>query len=568
MKARFIALLLQLILTLAPRDASCADSDAGSHPYVNAGDPNISRAFRISCGDIFSSVVPLDAAVSLPNLPLNFKRWTALSVRLKEVAGTEDLRCPQLLAAGLDYGISPIDAAMDAWNGASFVQPTATKGALLTSLLLDEDGTVRCGGPYYEVLTWSLGAWQHYLITGDRPFLKVALAATLGGIAYSERNEFDSQLNLFRGPAIIGDGISAYPDVWAEAVKGAGHVMRWPQFNPDRKVATGYGIPMHALSTQCMAYQAYRIAAQMQNELGLTADTLLEEKAARLKDAINRHFWMKEAGTYRYLVDTYGGSDAQEGFGNSAAILFGIASAEQADSIFKKMHVTPQGIPYNWPVFKRYASESGTTFGNHNGTIWPAVSALWAQAAADTGRAEPFALELKRLADRGCRDSQFAEIYHPITGEIYGGLQEGRTGRGGSSMRAFIAARLGGGGEATDDAAAKLFPVAEGRTGITLWQSCARNLYTSTAYLRMVIHGLCGIRLNTDGLTFHPTVPSGLSPISVYSLPYRSADIEIHIQGEGRVVRKITINDAEIDTIPANATGKVVVKLEMTGSER
>jgi hypothetical protein len=473
-----------------------------------------------------------------------------------------------LLAAGLDYGISPIDAAIDSWNGASFLQPEAMKGALLTSLVLDDDGTLRCGGPYYEILTWTFGAWEHYVATGDRAFLKVALSATLGGLAHSERNEFDAKLNLFRGPAIIGDGISAYPDAWAEAVNGAGHVMRWPQLNPDKKLATGYGIPIHALSTQCMAYEAYRLAARMQRELGVAVDAALEEKAERLKVAINRHFWREDAGTYRYLVDTYGGSDAQEGFGNSVAILFGIASAEQAARIFKSMHITPQGIPYNWPVFPRYASPDGTTFGNHNGTIWPPVSALWAQAAASSGRTELFALELKKLADRGCRDSHFSEIYHPITGEIYGGLQEGRTGRGGASMRAFIAARLGGSGEATDEAIAKLFPAAEGKSGISLWQSCARNLYTSTAYLRMVLHGLCGIRLDADGITFHPTIPKGMSPVAVYELPYRQAELEIHITGEGNVVKKLTVNGQEARTLPITTTGKQLVRIEMTNANQ
>jgi hypothetical protein len=508
------------------------------------------------------------AATSLPNLPRNNKRWEAVSSRIVEVAGTPDVLSAQLLAAGLDYGISPIDAALDSWNGVSFVQPGAIKGALLTSLVLDEDGTLRCGGPYYEILTWTFGAWEHYLATGDRAFLKVALAATHGGLAHSERNEFDPKLNLFRGPAIIGDGISAYPDAWAEAVKGAGHVMRWPQLNPDKKSDTGFGIPIHALSTQCMTYEAYRLAARMQRELGLPVDATLEEKAARLKAAINQHFWREDAGTYCYLLDTYGGSDAQEGFGNSVAILFGIASAEQTSRIFKNMHITPQGIPYNWPVFPRYASPDGMTFGNHNGTIWPPVSALWAQAAASTGRAELFARELKMLADRGCRDSQFSEIYHPVTGEIYGGLQEGRTGRGGSSMRAFIAARLGGKGEATDEAIAKLFPEAGDKSGISLWQSSARNLYTSTAYLRMALHGLCGIQLDTDGLTFHPTIPKGMSPVAVYELPYRQAELEIHITGEGNVVKKLTVNGQEARTIPTTATGKQVVKIEVADGNK
>ncbi|MCD6331750.1 MAG: hypothetical protein J7L89_00600 [Bacteroidales bacterium] len=32
--------------------------------------------------------------------------------------------------------------------------------------------------------------------------------------------------------------------------------------------------------------------------------------------------------------------------------------------------------------------------------------------------------ELSNLADHAVRDMQFAEIYHPYTGEKYGGIQE------------------------------------------------------------------------------------------------------------------------------------------------
>jgi cellobiose phosphorylase len=155
-----------------------------------------------------------------------------------------------------------------------------------------------------------------------------------------------------------------------------------------------------------------------------------------------------------------------------------------------------------------------------------------------------------------------------VTGEIYGGLQEGRTGRGGSSMRAFIAARLGGNGEATDEAIARLFPAAGGKSGISQWQSCSRNLYASTAYLRMVLRGLCGVHLDTEGLTFHPTVPKGMSPVAAYELPYRLAELEIHITGEGNVVKKITINGQEARTIPTTATGKQVVRIEMDGTKK
>jgi len=433
---------------------------------------------------------------------------------------------------------------------------------LFATLVLNEDSTIR-SGDFITGFGWTLGAWSHYLITGDRSFLKVALEATLGAFDYYEPNEFDPELNLFRGPAIIGDGISSYPDFWVKSLKGVGHIKKWPEHNPDKKATVGLGLPMHALSTNCINYQAYLVASRMQQELGLPVDKTLLEKAERLKAAINKHFWREDAGTYRFLVDPFGGSDQQEGFGNTFAILFGIASKEQADRIFENMHITPQGIPINWPVYPRYASPDGMSYGNHNANVWPPVCGLWAQAAALAGRMDLFAFELKKHADRGCRDNQFAENYHPITGEIYGGIQEGRTARSGIGLRAFIEARLGGDGEATPEALEELFPAAEGKVGINLWRSCGRNTFSSTAYLRMVLNGLCGMQLETDGISFYPVIPAGMSPIAVYDIRYRNAILEIHITGEGNKVRKITINGKEEAKIPSTAKGKQVVEIGM-----
>jgi len=537
------------------------------HPYVTAGDPNISRAFRIACGDITSNVVPLPAMASLPVTPLSAERWTSLSARLAEIAGSDEV-IPELvsfLVAGLDYGLYQFDVMMHAWDGAGFLQPDALTGALLATLVMAEDGSIRSVGDDITGFGWTIGAWSHYLCTGNRPFLRVALAATLGAFDYYERNEFDHELNLFRGPAVIGDGISSYPDFWVQGMTGVGHIKKWPQYHPDKKAPVGVGLPMHALSTNCVNYRAYLLAARMQQELGLPVDSILQEKASRLKTAINRRFWREDAGVFRYLVDPFGGSDQQEGFGSTFAILFGVASPEQANRILAAMYITPQGIPINWPVYPRYASADGMSFGNHNATIWPPVTGLWAEAATQVGRPDILAAELKRLADRACRDNQFAEIYHPVTGEIYGGIQEGRTMRSGAAMRAFIAARLGGDGDATPENLAKLFPAVAGKEGINLWQACGRNTFSATAYLRMVLHSLCGLRLETDGITFSPTIPAGMSPVAVYDLPYRRAVLEIHITGEGQTVRGMTVNGRAASMIPCMASGEQVVVIEMAG---
>ena len=560
---KFLNALLLASLTAL----SAAEPKAQRHPFLTAKDPNLSRAFRIATGDLTSNVVPLAAISSLSVAPLPLSRWEAVAARATEVAGTGDVVPGHVafLIAGLDYGMYQYDVMKHATDGADFFESNALRGALLATLQPDEGGSLSCHSDYITGLGWSLGAWSHYLYTGDRAFLKVALAATLSSISFFERNEFDPKLNLFRGPAMGGDGISSYPDFWSESMKGVGHIKRWPEFNPDKKVSVGLGLPLHALSTNCTNYEVYRLTARMQEELGLPVDPTLLQKAERLKAAINQLFWSDALGRYRFLVDPFGGSDQQEGTGNAFAVLFGIASPEQTKRIMAHMHVTPQGLPWMWPIYPRYVTSDPMTFGQRN-SIWPQVNGAWALAAAGAGRVDLFALELKKLADRACRTNQFAEIYHPITGDVYGGISDGRTKRSGDTLKAFIAARLGGEGESTPEAFGQLFPPVPGKEGINLWQSCGRNTFSATAYLHMVIHGLCGLRLETDGITFHPTVPKGVSPVAVYELPYRQAELEVHITGEGQQVRRITINGKEARSLPTTATGKQVVKIEMAAA--
>jgi len=540
---------------------------ANLHPYVITGDPNIGRAFKIAVGDIESNVLPFQAA------EISEKEWAQNSAQMIKIAGTSNVipsRMP-VLGTGLDYPwLFQFDTGMHAWDGAGFLQSEAMTGALLATLKSDKEGNLLCGfhGSMPWGLTWTVGAWSHYLITGNQPFLKVVLASTLSTLDYMERNEFDTEKNLFRGPTIAGDAIATYPDAWAKSMpSGVASFEAWIEHNPDKKVGVGMGLPMFALSTQCSIYEGYLLIGKMQRELGLPVDQGLQMKATRLKSAINKYFWREDAGIYRFLVDTFGGSDQQEGLGNAMAVLFGVASPEQALRICANMHIAPQGIPWIWPPYPRYVTADPMVIPERS-NIWPLVNGPWSSAAAMSGRVDLFALELKKAADRACRDNQFAEKYHPITGEIYGGIQERVTVRKGAVFAARVEARLGGTGEPSPEAIAKLFPIVEGNEGMTFLPTMSRNTFCSTSYVRMVLQGLCGLQLGTDGVTFKPTIPKGMSPVVVYELPYRQAEMEIHITGEGNVVKKFTINGMVAQSIPTTATGKQVVRIEMTDTNK
>jgi glycogen debranching enzyme len=483
-------------------------------PRLETDNTTLNEAFRIAIGDLLGNV-----------MPGKYSLWA------------QRIQSPVLLA-GLHYDTPwTRDVAINAWNGASLIMPEVSRDTLDSVLNRTGDfgGHIRIGGQYWDAMIWTTGAWNHYLYTGDKEFLALAIEATKNSLAHFEQEEFDEKTGLFRGPG-WSDGVAGYPDEYANT-GGSSGILDWPKHNPDKVSKPGYGIPMEALSTNCIYYSAYMTAEKMKAEL--KSDKFAhrwdnqhwDAKAANLKKAINANFWNEEKGCYRYLVGPLGKCDHQEGIGSAYALLFGIADAKQAELIFKNQHITPAGIPCGWPNFSRYENKEGTSFGRHIGTVWPQVQGFWAEAAARAGKPEIFGHELFNLAAHAVRDKQFAEIYHPITGEIYGGLQENGQ-------------------------------------GIHLWNATSRQTWSATAYIRMVFMGLAGMRFDTDGVRFQPCMPKGVGSVHLSNVCYRKMTLDITVQGNGSKIKKSTINGKEAADcfLPADGEGRKTVTITVGDS--
>jgi glycogen debranching enzyme len=331
------------------------------------------------------------------------------------------------LFAGLDYDMPwTRDSAFNTWFGLGLLCPEIAKNTLLSVLVRDDTGTVRIGGQYWDAIIWAHGVWQYYIYTGDRTILELALSAVANSLNYFEETEFDSSDGLFRGGACFQDGIAAYPDYYAPKGITYSGIMSWAEQPQARLAGKGVGIPCKALSTNCLYYRAYRIAAYLSEALGRAPDPSWSKKEQALRQAINNRFWRQDAGTYRYLVDAPGDDDRQEGLGLAFALLFGVADDAQAERIFSSVYISQNGLPCLWPTYSRYKNHGH--FGRHSGPIWPQVNAAWALACGARGRKDLALQELKFLAEKACRDSEFVEVYHPETGVPYGGLQEGSSG--------------------------------------------------------------------------------------------------------------------------------------------
>ena len=450
-------------------------------PTLNTDHPTVNAAFRIAIGDLLGNVVPFQGGLLEQPAPV--------------------------ILAGLVYDRPwTRDASINAWNGASLLMPEVCRNTLL-SVLTRSEGKLRIGGQYWDCIVWTTGAWHHYLYTGDEQFLALALEATKNSLAFFEQTEFDAKDGLFRGPG-WSDGVAAYPDEYVSPGCPM-DILAWPRLHPDKASKPGYGIPMKALSTNCLYYNAYVTAEKMALELQTPVDPQWKARAADLKRAINRQLWNEQNGCYRFLIGPFGKCDHQEGLGSSYALLFGVADAERAESVFAHQYVAPAGIPCGWPNLRRYQRADGMSFGRHIGTVWPQIQGFWAEAVAQAGKPDVFGHELFNLAAHASRDKHFAEIYHPITGKTYGGWQE------------------------------------NGKEGIILLPATSRQTWAATAYLRMILLGLAGLRFDTDGVRFQPCVPKGISVVELKNIHYRKMTLDVTIRGAGTKIKQRVINGRE-----------------------
>ena len=472
-------------------------------PYFSSNVKDINEAFRIAVADVVTNILPF-----------------------KDGLLEEAKPC---IIAGLGY-VTPWtrDAAINTWNAGGILFPDIALNTLYSVLTEFDDG-LRIDGEYWDAIIWATGAWWQYIYTGDKELLKKAFIATKNSLKYFEDTEFDEELNLFRGGACYGDGIAAYPDKYG-ITNGSG-VTSFIEQHPEYKYPKGVGVPFMCLSTNCLYYNAYHLVNIMAKELGEKCEEIYDKKADAMKEAINKHFWMEDKGTYRYIVDTVlGNCDVQEGLGISFVILFDIADDGKKQKVLENAKVTKQGIACVYPSFPRYDTPDGMGFGRHCGTVWPHVQGFFADCASENGRNDLMEFELKKLAEHACRDSHFAEIYHPITGEIYGGRQE----------------------HWTDG-----FYIRE-------WLSEKRQTWSATAYLRIILKDIAGMKFTTKGIEFKPNMVAGIDNFVLKFIKYRDMELDISVNGTGEI-KSFKLNGEIKDKpfVPCDSRGKVKIEIEL-----
>ncbi len=423
----------------------------------------------------------LDCAFRLALETLDFNTRPVRSGLLRE--------CRPCLMAGADYPAPwTRDAAINVWFAEAFLNPETARSTLL-SVLEEQDGLPVISGQYWDRIIWALGAECLWDLTKAPDFARFARDVLCRTIEQCIQEEFDPSDGLFRGPAVYGDGVSAYPEQYRNPSLSSS-ILRWPPEHPDRRIPVGAGIPMKALSTNCVYEHAFRVIARLSSTLGTNAAPWLR-RAEALKEAINNSFWNPSTGLYDYLA---GECSAQESLGLAFVILFGIADAERTSSVIEHIYITEHGVPCVWPAFAPYRTNNG--YGRHSGTVWPHIQGFWALAALKAGRPDLYSREMYALARHAVRDGQFAEIYHPEDGRVYGGIQEG-------------------GGEYLE------------------WRSCEKQTWSAAAYLAMVFRGIFG--LGTENLPCPASLPDGIRHAELTGLRAGGRDIHLIVERKEQV---------------------------------
>jgi glycogen debranching enzyme len=392
------------------------------------------------------------------------------------------------------------DAAINSWHAASLLSPEVAKYTLRK---VCGAGLIAQDNQWWDQIIWIIGARHHQLVTGDAEFGAEAFRIAAASLDILRRERFDATTGLYRGPALMQDGIAGYPEPPYQPGNPSSFVLDHPASHDIR-----------CLSTNAVYAGALGCLEQLAAEAGADPAPYAAQRA-ELVAAINDHLWSDEAERYGYFLGADGLDLHEETAGLALAVEFGIAGAERTAGIVAGIHHEPFGVVNVWPHFERFDAERP---GRHNAICWPMVMGLWGYAASKARYATEFGRTLDDLVGlfRSSGDELF-ELYNATTGAVDGGWQVGRQ-----------------------------------------WESLPDQTWSATALLRLVHEGLFGLEFGTDGITFRPTVPAGYAgEWALQQLRYRGATLDITLRGAGTNIRTFNLDGEpqQAPYLPATLTG-------------
>jgi len=198
------------------------------------------------------------------------------------------------------------------------------------------------------------------------------------------------------------------------------------------------------------------------------------------------------------------------------------------EKAFENIYISKSGIPCVFPNFSRY--NIGNEYGRQSGTIWPHVQGFFAIEALKHNKSNMFDFEFDKLTEFSNRDNQFYEIFHPDTGEVYGGIQEHRTVK-----------------------------------GVKDFKSCEHQTWSATAYISMLLYGFSGIQVDIDKVSFNPYLNESINELEIKDLKIVDMNINLKIKGKGNTIKSFKINNkiTKDNFIDINLKGNINISIEV-----
>lgn len=213
---------------------------------------------------------------------------------------------------------------------------------------LQDTGT---GGSYpisTDRVVWAMAAWEYYLSTGDKVWLKEAYEGLRNTALKDLHIAFDSNVNLFKGETCSMD--------W--------RTHTYPNWFTNVNIGESF-----SCGTNALHFFLYRFLADAGNILKVPKEEqkLWNTTGEKLKQGINTHFWNKKQGLFDcYLYPEFMDYVASQRVGcmsNGLASILGVASAEQINEVVEKFPMYAYGAAVLYPTIP-------DDFAYHNKSIW------------------------------------------------------------------------------------------------------------------------------------------------------------------------------------------------------
>lgn len=398
-------------------------------------------------------------------------------------------------------GVWTRDVSYSAILSLAHLEPTATKVSLMkkicpTGRIIQDNGS---GGSWpisSDRMIWALAAYEYYKVTGDREWIKFIYPIIAKSID-DDVKTLKTESGLVRGETSFIDWRNqSYPQ-WMETVDI---------------------YKSESLSTSVIYFQALNIQAEIARELGKGKDEIMYRRyAEKIKEAINKYLWIEDKGyyaMYRYGRSSMINNPKVETLGESLAILFDVASPDQAKRITESNPTTPFGVGVFFPQIKYIKPY-------HNNALWPFVASYWAWANAKVGN------------ENGTLQA-IGSVLRPAA--LFATNKEN-------------------------------FCLDNGDVATEL--NSSEQLWSIAGNIAITHRILFGINFEIGGIRFTPFVPKALSDIrTLRNFKYRNSVLNITVEGYGNKIKSFTINGKDSEPfIPDNINGEIDVYITMENNK-